>query len=468
MLTRSDLNSLTQLAQGPGTRVWKGTDREGRHLLLKTFSLVDAPDWKAQELFTREAQVLQQLEHPLLPRLLAYGMDGEISYLIYPFIEGESLQAKLDAGWRPDQEQVFALIRQLLETLIWLHARQPPLIHRDIKPSNLILAADQQLFLIDFGSVVQYLKPHGGSTVAGTFGYMAPEQLTGRALPASDLYAVGSCLIYLLSGRPPAELPQERLWIRFEEYVQISAPLKRWLKTLIDPVLEERCPDARTALASLEQALRAPDLPALKSRQADEAYPTRFKRPPQPEEPDVKAIEVLAVPQGLSILLPFRESDKRVDLEYGRSAFVIGMSFLVLLIIYGNWLMPFLVSHLYLFLGLIAACGAAVYYREIRLTSRQFQLTLTALQLDIKFSDKPKAYQIPWTQIQTIQQKNNRRGVSVKYTDPVTHRGRRLSIGQRLASYEQYWLIAILQEQQTRFSQTALPQTNPNQLKERL
>src|SRR5207342_82961 len=96
--------------QGPGTRVWKGLDPEGNCLLLKTFSLADAPDWKALELFQREAQVLQQLEHPCLPRLLAYGTQDETSYLIYPFIAGESLQAKLDAGWRPDQAQVFGLI----------------------------------------------------------------------------------------------------------------------------------------------------------------------------------------------------------------------------------------------------------------------------------------------------------------------------------------------------------------------
>lgn len=445
MLKPSDLHSLAPLGQGPGTRVWKGLDAENQTLLLKTFSLAEAPNWKAEELFAREAQVLQQLDHPRLPRLLAYGVEDQTSYLIYPFIAGESLQAKLEGGWRPEQTQVFDLIRQLLETLIWLHDRQPPLVHRDIKPSNLVLTAEQQLYLIDFGSVLQHLKPHGGSTVAGTFGYMAPEQLSGRALPASDLYGVGACLIHLLSGKAPAELPQERLWIRFEDHVQLSGPLKRWLKTLIDPVLEERCQNARQALSSLEKALKAPLTPEIVAAPPTEISLVKNWPVPVPET-GMSAIDVQKVPQGISVLLPRRES-KQSGNEFLRSNLGLLAVAFVLFKSYQSLVSPLQMSN-YIFwaLGIMGAYGGASYYRFQQLSGRQTHLTLTNSKLIVHFSDKAKSYHIPWSRITSLKQRRRGRGLQINYRDPKTGNHRRLRLGRSVEPHEQYWLFGILDE----------------------
>jgi hypothetical protein len=86
-------------------------------------------------------------------------------------------------------------------------------IHRDIKPGNIIRRPDGSFCLVDFGSVRDGLRPEGGSTVVGTFGYMAPEQFQGRALPATDVYAVGALLLALITGKSPEELPHQGLGI---------------------------------------------------------------------------------------------------------------------------------------------------------------------------------------------------------------------------------------------------------------
>src|SRR5262249_24875756 len=82
---------------------------------------------------------------------------------------------------------------------------------RDLKPSNVIRRPDGSFVFIDFGAVRDKMKPEGGSTVVGTFGYMAPEQFQGRAMPASDVYAVGTTALAMLTGREPEDLPHRGL-----------------------------------------------------------------------------------------------------------------------------------------------------------------------------------------------------------------------------------------------------------------
>ena len=94
---------------------------------------------------------------------------------------------------------------------------------------------DGRVFLVDFGAVQDVYNNTllKGSTVAGTFGYMAPEQFRSLAVPASDLYGLGATILYLLTHRSPADLPQERLKRSFRAHVNISDRFADWLETIM-------------------------------------------------------------------------------------------------------------------------------------------------------------------------------------------------------------------------------------------
>ena len=97
------------------------------------------------------------------------------------------------------------------EYLAYLHELRPPIIHRDVKPGNIVLAPDGEAWLVDFGAVrdriLHEIRTEGeGATIVGTYGYMPYEQFQGRALPASDVYALGMTLVFLLSHKEPHEI----------------------------------------------------------------------------------------------------------------------------------------------------------------------------------------------------------------------------------------------------------------------
>ena len=128
-------------------------------------------------------------------------------------IEGESLAALRKRGGALSEGEVVRLLRDAAEVLDYLHGRAPPVIHRDLKPGNVIRRPDGSFAFVDFGAVRDKLRPEGGSTVVGTFGYMAPEQFQGRALPASDVYAIGATALAMLTGQQPEDLPHKGLAI---------------------------------------------------------------------------------------------------------------------------------------------------------------------------------------------------------------------------------------------------------------
>ena len=224
--------------------------------------------WDDLKLFEREAQVLKHLNHPRIPKYRDYfstepsnTVDLPWFGLVQDYIPGYSLQQLLKKGKGFTEAEAKQIAIHLLKILIYLHELSPPVLHRDIKPSNIIWGKNRQVYLVDFGAVQERAKAEGATfTVVGTGGYAPPEQLWGRAVPASDLYAVGATLIHLLTGSTPVDLPQREMRLQFRDQVSLSPSFTHWLETLIDPAPELRFSNAREALEAL-QASTSPSSP---------------------------------------------------------------------------------------------------------------------------------------------------------------------------------------------------------------
>ncbi|TVQ18847.1 MAG: serine/threonine protein kinase, partial [Leptolyngbya sp. DLM2.Bin15] len=187
-------------------------------------------------------------------------------YLVQELAPGESLADWVAQGWRTDEAGVKDMAKQLLDILNYLHWLTPPVVHRDIKPRNVLRCADGRLYLVDFGAVqaVYGNKLTHGGTFVGTFGYMPPEQFRGKAYFASDLYALGATLMFVLTGRPPADLPQRRMKIDVRDCVHVSPDFTHWLEKILEPAVEDRFHSAQEALTALH--LPAPKAIAAVSR----------------------------------------------------------------------------------------------------------------------------------------------------------------------------------------------------------
>ncbi|NEP13783.1 MAG: protein kinase [Symploca sp. SIO2C1] len=249
---------IDTLGQGGSGTTYQAEDLQShQQVALKALSLHRMTDWKMMELFEREARVLAQLNYPGIPKYLDYFQvdtpKNRSFYISQQLAEGQSLAVLVQNGWRANESVVQQIAMQILEILVYLHELEPPVIHRDIKPQNIIRSPDGQVFLVDFGAVqdTYHSTFMRGSTVVGTYGYMAPEQFRGQAVPTTDLYGLGATLLFLLTHRSPAELPTDRLKLDFRSRVQISEEFADCLEKMLEPDVEERFSSAKEALKAL-------------------------------------------------------------------------------------------------------------------------------------------------------------------------------------------------------------------------
>lgn len=252
-----------QLGNNPSRQTWLALDlaaESQKFVIVKLLPFSPQTHWDDLKLFEREAQVLKHLNHPRIPRYRDYfsvekEAGGGLPWfgLVQDCISGSSLQQHLKNGKRFTQAEAKEIAVQLLNILIDLHELSPPVLHRDIKPSNIIWTDKGQVYLVDFGAVQERAKAEGVTfTVVGTGGYAPPEQLWGRAVPASDLYALGATLIHLLTGTSPANLPQHRMRLQFRDKVSLTPSFAHWIEKLIDPAPERRFYQSRQALSALQ------------------------------------------------------------------------------------------------------------------------------------------------------------------------------------------------------------------------
>ena len=244
-----------KLGRNAGRQTWLAKDLSTdnqQQVVVKLLAFGGDVQWEDLKLFEREAQTLQQLDHSRIPKYQDYfSIDDRTLWfgLVQEYIPGHSLKQLLDKGKRFSEATVKKIAQEILQILIYLHGFNPPLLHRDIKPSNLILGEDNSIYLVDFGAVQDRAATEGATfTVVGTYGYAPMEQFGGKAVPASDLYALGATLIHLLTRTPPGELPTADLKLQFCDRITVSSQFTKWLEKILYPAVEKRFETAQEAL----------------------------------------------------------------------------------------------------------------------------------------------------------------------------------------------------------------------------
>ena len=249
---------IGQLGHGGMGAVYLAKDMElfGRLCVVKQmrpFFASQSERRKAEEDFKREAEVLARLNHPghpRIPEVYGYFVESVDQFLVMKYIEGESLERRLERlKGRLSEAEVIRCAQEVANALVYLHSRRPqPVIHRDIKPANIIVDPEDRVWLVDFGlaraavSTGARVMVAGGKTVAaGTPGYTPLEQWQMRPAPKSDIYALGATMHHLLTAHDPRD--------RFTSFPELDLELLRSFSTF-QPLSEVR-PDVSPALSSL-------------------------------------------------------------------------------------------------------------------------------------------------------------------------------------------------------------------------
>ena len=187
------------------------SSRTDRLVVLKPCRKDDRPAQKAiRELLLKEADLLRQLDHPAIPKLVEVLEDEETLCVVREYFYGETLESVMAREGTQDLIQVVDWAWQLCDVLRYLHERN--YVYRDMKPGNILLRPDGRLSLIDFGTMRVYKPGKAGDTVClGTRGYAAPEQFGGMGQTDAwtDIYGLGATLYYLATGCNPGVPPYE-------------------------------------------------------------------------------------------------------------------------------------------------------------------------------------------------------------------------------------------------------------------
>lgn len=247
------------------------------------------------ERFTREVEVITQLEHPHILPIIDYGEAEGVPYIAMRYLGGGSLEQWMRRN-PPTLQEIVKPIRQIAQALD--HAHGQGVIHRDLKPGNIMLDESGNAYLSDFGIARVLGSQLTGSLIVGTPAYMSPEQANGLPLDGrSDIYALGVVLFEALTGRSPyeAETPMAMLLKHITEPMppvrqfnpEIPAEVELVISraTAKDP--DERYVSATQMMDALEAGVNGQSL---------ESAPATAQSAPRPVTTSTSRTEVLPNP----------------------------------------------------------------------------------------------------------------------------------------------------------------------------
>ncbi len=179
----------------------------GEHIHLSTHAAIKVLHTRLAtdevEKFRAEARTVARLGHPNIVRILDFGVEDMLPFLVMEYAPHGTLRQRSPKGMPLSIETILPYVAQVAEALQYAHDEK--VIHRDIKPENMFVGRRNEILLGDFGIalVTQSSRYQGTQDVAGTMAYMAPEQIQGKLRPASDQYSLGIVVYEWLSGDRP-------------------------------------------------------------------------------------------------------------------------------------------------------------------------------------------------------------------------------------------------------------------------
>ena len=178
----------------------------GEHIYLNTQAAIKMLQTRLAhndlQVFLAEARTIANLTHRNIVQVLEFGVEQDTPFLVMTYAPNGTLRQRHPIGSRLSTSEVVSSIRQVADALQYAHERK--VIHRDVKPENMLVGPNGDILLSDFGiAVVAQSSRYSGQEVGGTAAYMAPEQLQGRASPASDQYALAVTAYEWLTGERP-------------------------------------------------------------------------------------------------------------------------------------------------------------------------------------------------------------------------------------------------------------------------
>src|SRR3972149_5550750 len=275
--------NVGKLGRGGMGTVYEGVNMEtGEPAAVKLLSAALAQEEGFRDRFEAEIETLRKLRHPNVVKLFGFGEQDNHLFYAMELIDGNSLEEELSRGRRFDWREVVRIVLEICRAL--RPAPDRGVIHRDIKPGNLLLAADGQIKLSDFGisRLFGYTRLTSAGSVLGTAEYMAPEQAAGKTVGhRAGLYSLGA-VMYALLARRSVFRGKSLGEVLYKQQFEMPEPLRKYnadvpeeLERIILQLLEKdpdrRIPNATILSRCLEAMQHAMSLPP-DTVLADESY----------------------------------------------------------------------------------------------------------------------------------------------------------------------------------------------------
>jgi|GEM_PF-2788976 len=283
----------------------------GEHIHLKTKAAIKVLALRLvsrnTQQFLTEAQTIASLVHPNIVRVLEFGIEDDIPFMVMDYAPNGTLREHHPKGTPLSPVRIVPYVKQAAAALQYAHDRK--LIHRDVKPENMLMGHNNEVLLSDFGlaSIAQSTEVQSTQATAGTLPYMAPEQFRGKPRPASDQYALGIVVYELLSGDRPfhgpfAEIASQHMLVPppplLEKVPIISPAIEEVVQTALAKDPHQRFASIQAFATAFEQACQEKQTRLLVSP----SVAPQQSQPLQPAIPEtVPPSQRLTIPESLPI-----------------------------------------------------------------------------------------------------------------------------------------------------------------------